>query len=193
MVGLSLLATACNSQNQIYSNQYLEVAVPTGWTAAQAGQNPAAVNITKNNYILYINTQAAQASGVTGGRFAEIAMGAPSADAVVTEQPSPPCGTSQSSVVTADTSRMDLFVSAQDKLAYCHVPLNGKTVWYFSYITNTVKGGYFNYYNEGQGKGYVITLAYNSKDVNSYPEKDSAGLKSMLDEMTAIVQSLEIK
>ncbi len=192
--------------SNVYENRYLKVLVPEGWAAKEAAQtvyngqvpgsqpNPAAVNITKGNYILYINTQASQASGVEGGRFAEIAQGAPSADAVVTEQPSPPCGTADIIPAILDHPRVDLYVSAQDtqSKAWCRAPKSGKDVWYFSYITDT-SGGYFNYYNSGQGLGYVITMAYNSKDADSLPVKGGSELNSALAEMTNIVKTLEIK
>jgi hypothetical protein len=189
-----------------YETDYFKVAIPEGWRIKQAVKkviegsiektlpNPAAVNITKGNYILYINTQASQVSGVEGGRFAEIAMGAPSADAVVISQPSPPCGTSDTNPSAPNHPRVDLFVSKTDILGknWCAAPASGKNVWYFSYITNS-QGSYFNYYNQGQALGYVITMAYNSKDLNSLPEKSSAQLNKALTEMTDIVKSLEIK
>jgi hypothetical protein len=194
-----------NGSGTIYENQYMKVNVPPGWTAKQASQtiyengnqptikpNPAAVNITKGNYILYINTQAGQASGIEGGRFGEIAGGAPSADAVVTQEPSPKCGTQQTSPAFLDYQRVDLYVSAKDKQDYCNVPSNGATVWYFSYLT-TSKGGYFNYYKAGEAPALVVTMAYNSKILNKLPAKGSADLKSALDDMTTIVKSLEIK
>lgn len=201
------------NQSQVYETDYLKITIPTGWTAKQANQtyevgncvtkdnctttkktepNPAAVNITKGNYVLYINTQAKQASGVEGGRFAEIAMGAQSADAVVTEQPSPPCGTAESHSAYNDRTREDLYVNNQEKASYCISPKNGSTVWYFSYITGP-KDGYFNYYTQGEGKGYVITMAYNSKDVNNFPVKGSAELNTVLDDMANMLKTLEIK
>lgn len=202
LVGFSLLSVGCNphtaipvqtSTSQVYDNSYMKVTIPAGWTVTAVSKNPAAVNITKDNYILYINTQASQASGVTGGRFAEIATGAPSADAVMLEQPSPPCGTSETSVATTNHPRVDLYINASDKKSYCAVPSTGKTVWYFSYIANKIPSGYFNYYRDGQAAAYVITMAYNSKNINSFPQKDSPTLKTTLSEMTAIIQSLQIK
>ncbi len=192
--------------SKTYETDYFKVVVPESWTIKQAVKkviegsiektlpNPAAVNITKGDYILYINTQASQASGVEGGRFAEIAMGAASADAVVTTQPSPPCGTSQTIPAALDHPRVDLYVSKADILGknWCAAPASGKNVWYFSYITNS-QGSYFNYYTQGQGLSYVITMAYNSKDLNSLPEKSSSELNKALTEMTDIVKSLEIK
>lgn len=206
-----------NSQSRIYENQYIKVTVPAGWALSEAtrtiqNQNydkntgkttlvvppitekTGAVNITKDAYILYINPQAGQASGVEGGRFAEIAGGAPSADAVVIQQPSPPCGKSEIHPAILDHPRVDLYVGPKDNdgKPYCQVPTNGKTVWYFSYITNS-NNSYFNYYKAGEVLSYVITMAYNSKDINSFPVKGSAELNARLDEMTGIVKSLVIK
>lgn len=200
--------------NQTYENEFIKVTVPAGWTAKQANKtityrncankenctsankvepNPAAVNITKGNYILYINVQASQASGVIGGRFAEIAGGAPSADAVVVDWPNE-CGSAAYYPAFAEHQRVDLYVGAGGKSQSCRVPANGSTVWFFSYITDNGRG-YFNYYNrDGSGSdGYVITMAYNSKDVNKLPKKGSTELNSFLDEMTGITKTLEIK
>ena len=183
-----------NNQHSDYENQYIKVVLPPGWTAKRAGRNRAAVNIIKGNYILYINTQATQASGVEGGRFAEIAMGAPSSDAVVTVYPSPPCGNAQSTPAFDRHTRMDLYVSKADSKSqdWCNAPSSGATVWYFSYITDAA-GGFFNFYVAGQNRALVVTMAYRSKNVNSLPAKGSTELNSMLSEMTSIVNSLKIK
>src|SRR3989344_3193736 len=65
--------TAPLTQSQVYDNQYMKVIIPAGWSAKQATNNPAALNITKGNYILFVNARAGQASGVEGGRFEEYA------------------------------------------------------------------------------------------------------------------------
>lgn len=186
--------TQQKNQNSVYENQYMKVALLPGWTAKKPRRTPGAVNIAKGNYILYINTQASQASGVEGGRFDEIAMGAPSADAVITEYPTPPCGKGESSPVFDQHTRVDLFVSKDNakSQAWCNAPSSGATVWYFSYITDAA-GGYFNFYVPGQNRALVITMAYRSKDVNSLPVKGSTELDSMLSEMTSIVNSLVVK
>jgi hypothetical protein len=185
-----------NHPNAVYENQYMKLALPAGWKATRPRRIPAAVNITKGNYILYINTQASQASGVEGGRFAEIAMGAPSADAVVTVQPSPPCGTQESTPVSASAPyiRNDLYVSKADSKSqeWCHAPSSGATAWYFSYITDAA-GGYFNYYVPGRNRALVVTMAYRLKNVDSLPLKGSTELTSALSEMTSMVNSLKIK
>jgi len=183
-----------NNQNRVYENQYMKVDLLPGWTAKSARSIPAAVNIAKGNYILYINTQASQASGVEGGRFSEIAMGAPSADAVVTVQPSPPCGKGETSSAFDGHTRIDLYVSKADSKSqsWCNTPSGEATVWYFSYITDAA-GGYFNYYVPGQGRALVVTMAYRSKNVNRLPVQGSTELNSMLSEMTSIVGSLNVK
>jgi len=183
-----------NNQNAVYENQYMKLVLLPGWTATRPRRIPAAVNISKGNYILYINTQASQASGVEGGRFAEIAGGAPSVDAVVTVQPTPPCDTQESTPVSAPYTRSDLYVSKADSKSqdWCNAPSSGATVWYFSYITDAA-GGYFNYYVPGQNRALVVTMAYRSKNVDSLPLKGSTELTSVLSEMTSMVNSLKIK
>ncbi len=183
-----------NDQNTVYENQYMKLVLLPGWTATRPRRIPAAVNITKGNYILYINTQTSQASGVEGGRFAEIAMGAPSVDAVVTVQPSPQCGTAESTPVSAPYTRSDLYVSKANSKSqdWCNTPSSGATVWYFSYVTNNA-GGYFNDYVPGQNRALVVTMAYRSKNVDSLPLKGSTELTSVLSEMTSMVNSLKIK
>jgi hypothetical protein len=183
-----------NNQNTVYENQYMKVVLQPGWTATRPRRFPAAVNITKGKYILYINTQTSQASGVEGGRFSEIGMGAPSVDAVVTTQPSPPCGTQESKPISPPFTREDLYVSKADAKSneWCNAPSSGATVWYFSYITNAA-GGFFNFYVPGQNRALVVTMAYGAKDVESLPVKGSPELTSALSEMTAMVNSLKIK
>lgn len=200
----------------VFKNAYMEVTVSEGWTLAEATETlqdqrydqltgttvkvgepktskTGAVNITKGKYILYIHPQAGQASGVDGGRFAEIAMGAPSADAVVIEQPSPPCGTEKTSPVKVGWTRHDWFVSGKDKkVEYCAVPAGSTAVWYFSYVTDS-KNGYINYYADGALPGWVITMGYNSKTVNSLPPQNSSELTTALTEMTDIVKTLHLK
>jgi len=202
-----------NFKGQIYENQYMKIVIPAGWTTTQATKtvyagkcitkdncvtipktepNPAAVNITKGNYILYINTQSRQTSGVQGGRFSEIAMGAPSADAVIKTHPASPCGFSETYSAFDKYSRIDLYVNSQKAGLNCNTPSNGQTVWYFSYLTDN-KGGFFNYYKDNESPGLVITVAYNSDDVNKLPRKGSVMLETMLNEITNMLKTLEIK
>ena len=181
------------TQSKVYSNQYLSVTIPAGWSysTTQSG----AINITKNNYILYINPQASQASGVEGGRFSEIAHGAPSVGAVLPgyDDSNGECGIREINQIPVIGSRTDLF-SGPSTDACTNKPSDGSTAWYFSYISKT--GGYFN---ERTGCSvdvnpcqYVITMAYDSKDVNKLPRKGNAMLNAMLSEMTSIAKTLVI-
>ena len=177
---------------RVYENQYMSLKVPDDWHLTEATrtstdqtynkatgittvngtrvEKTGAVNIMKGNYILYINPNASQAGGAEGGRFAEIAMGAPSVDAVMTDQPNPPCGAGENVQTTLGT-RADYYVSGATMQSYCNAPANGDAVWYFSYITKS--GGYFNYYNSAQPMAWVITMAYKGSNVNQLPRKGS--------------------
>ena len=210
--GILLIAAACNKpssqssntpnptpapQGSVYENEFMKLTVVNGWTAKAVASNQAAVNITKGNYILYVRTNASQASGVEGGRFAEIGMGAPSVDAVVTVQPSEPCGYKESVEAFENYKRVDIFVDGKVNVSVCKVPTNGKKVWYFSYLTDG--NGYFirtwkrPLQSNSDLTSLVVTMSYNSKDVNSFPEKDSTELSAALNEMTSMVSSLTIK
>jgi hypothetical protein len=195
----SNVTTTVNTQSptpsitkRVYDNQYMRFEYPAEWTAAEGYQSPNIVNITKDNYILFINADVTQASGVEGGRFAEIAQGSPSADTVVIEQPSPPCGTLEKHEATSAFTRNDLFIKSADSRENCSSPKNGKNVWYFSYI-NTQEGGYINYYKNSFNRGYVITMSYNSPNVDTFPAKDSPELTAALLEMTDMVKALTLK
>lgn len=178
------------SQSNVFENDYLKITIPEDWTVTTINSNSRAVNITKGKYILYINPYTVQASGAEGGRFAEISMGAPSADAVVLAPPSPPCGTSETHEVDEKFKRVDLFINKNNKSEFCATPEN-INAWYFSYVTNS-QGNYFNYYKDGI-HAYVITMAYDSKNIDSFPQKDSLELTTMLNEMSDILKSLELK
>jgi hypothetical protein len=185
--------TVSSTLGRVFENQYMKVSIPEGWTATPVASNTAAVNITKGKYILYINTEALQASGADGGRQAEITEGAPSADAVITNQPNE-CGISDKQPIYEGYFRVDYFMDSQAKKNGCKAPTQG-TVWFFSYITDS-RGGYFNYYppeSNGETKAWVITMAYNSKDVNKLPAKDNDELDTMIAEMTNIAKNLVIK
>lgn len=192
-------------RNTIYETANLKVTIPDGWTAKEAAlpvyvgtsttptytPNPAAVNITNGKWILYINTNASQASGTPGGRFAEIGMGAPSVDAVVTFEPGE-CGKTTSTSAFDQYVRVDYSMSAAEKNEWCVAPTNGKTIWFFSYLTS-LGNGFFNDYVLGSNPGLVVTMAYDSKVVNDFPVVGSPDLTAALQSMTNIASSLVIK
>jgi len=172
-------------------NQYLQVNLLSGWTAKEVPGNARAIHITKGNYILFINTNATQASGVTGGRFAEIGQGAPSADTVIKSWPADPCSapiTTEESGSSFYTRRADLYTAANTN---CTIATNGATAWYFSYFTDS-SNRYFNYYTNGQNPALVITMSYQTNDVNALPQKGDPNLDASLEQMTTMVKSLKI-
>ncbi len=201
--GSTNTTTTPTTKASVYSNSLLSVNIPAGWTATEApsdvnsksdGTEPpsgAKVNITKGKWILYINVDASQASGVEGGRFAEIGMGAPSVDAVVQDEPNE-CGKTTKTAAFVDYSRVDYTMNASDKTEWCVAPTNGKTVWFFSYLTSP-GNGFFNDYVLGQNPGLVVTMAYNGTVVNDFPIAGSAELTAALKEMTDIASTLKVK
>jgi hypothetical protein len=211
------------TQGAVFSNQYLTVTIPSDWTLKEATQTiqnkiynkttgqtilvgspvvekTGAVNITKGNYILYINPQTSQVSGIQGGRFVEIAGGAPSVDAVETDAFAEPCEnsniTNALNVNGVDGQRTDFYVGPNDTNGVCKTPKNRKDVWYFSFfgsVANPDTGaGYFNQYNGSPLSSWVATMAYNSKDINALPVKDSADLNQALSQMSYILKTLKI-
>lgn len=189
----------------LYENDYLKINILPDWKLVEE-KNGAKIILTKNNYILVIDLRTQQASGVKGGRFAEIAQGFPSADAVMKIYPAEPCGFQKTGPVVNikpvfnNLKRIDIYTNSNFINEICHGPKSNDSVWYFSYWTNGI--GYFNYYfdyginlvsNNGAPFGFSIIFAYNSGDVNNLPSQDSFELTAMLQEMTDMVKSLEIK
>ncbi len=206
---------AVSQAGWVYENRYVKVMIPTGWAAKEASQvidynncatkqncspsiktgpNPAAVNITKGKYILYVNTRASQASGVEGGRFEEFAGGAPSVDALIVDHPGGPCGTPTTATVTVNgqtMNRVDYYISSDEQNGTCRKIASKKPVWYFSVV-----GGGINYYNIPHltgPDGWVVTMAYDSKDPKSFPAQNDPSLETALSEMSGILKTLTIK
>jgi len=148
------------------------------------------VNITKDNYILYINPFFQQASGVQGGRFSDISSGAPSSDAVLKTQPANPCGTYDSTSIRT-LKEYDYYISTTETNTNCNKPTDSGSRWYFSYATKD--SGYITYYQSDETHGYVITMSYNSRDITKLPKKTDAQLTDMLNQMREIIKTLELK
>jgi hypothetical protein len=197
---------------KLYENDYIKITIPSGWVAKAANRSsyfpcssapgcqsktapdPASLNITKGNYILFINARAGQASGVEGGRFEEYAGGAPSVDALIIDHPGGPCGTWTDTAISVNSEqlpRRDYFVSPSDNQGDCRKPTVNKTLWYLSVVGGGIN--YFNVPNFSPAAGWVVTMAYNNKGINSFPEKNSPGLVAMLSEMSDMVSTLTIK
>lgn len=178
-----------------FSNSLMKVSFPSSWKYSETKEG--ALNLVKNNYILYIHPNVSQASGVEGGRFAEIAQGAPGAELVVTEWPSEPCGNKGSKTLTSVLERTDYYVNKMTKSSSCNAPSNDKSVWYFSYITSQ-GDGYFGDASKLNSKlspsrQFVITMTAKANSINNLPSEDDSVLASMLAEMSDIVKTLELK
>ena len=204
--------TYLQTKEHVYENDKLSVTIPAGWTAVEGTTdvyvgssttptvtpNPAIVEITNGPWVMHIDVAAEQASGIQGGRFAEIGMGVPSVDAVVLDEPGE-CGRDATVPAYDDFSRVDLMITPADASTGCATPTDGKDHWFFSYITKTNEGGYFNDYVKGQNPGLVITMGHTTKQitdkniVNGLPEAQSPVLEAALKQMTDIASTLVIK
>jgi len=173
----------------VYDNQYINLIIPAGWTYTTTKMGD--INLFKDNYILYINPNLHQTSGVQGGRFGEIALGAPSSDAVIKTQPSEPCMIPETNTSYGKFLRQDLYVNKSNSSDNCNAAASGSTNWYFSYFNQGM--GYINYYSTKPDTGWVITLAYNSTNVNNLPVKNSPTLTSIFNQVTNILGTLKLK
>jgi len=124
-------------------------------------------------------------------RTQEIALGAPSSDAVIKTQPSEPCMIPETNTSYGKFLRQDLYVNKSNSSDNCNAAASGSTNWYFSYFNQGM--GYINYYSTKPDTGWVITLAYNSTNVNNLPVKNSPTLTSIFNQVTNILGTLKLK
>jgi len=179
-----------------FENAYLKMALARGWQVQEVGY---AVNITKDKYVLYINPKTTQASGVEGGRFSEIAQGAPGVGLVMTFHPADPCGTKATEVISDTLTRSDYYVRTADATEFCNASTIADPVWYFSFV-GTKNDGYFGdptkvnpSLSSDPFRQFVITMSYTATDINALPKKGSAELTQAFGEMTEMVKSVEFK
>ncbi len=172
-----------------FSNNFMTIDIPKDWTYSEAAD---AINIEKSGYILYINPNFNQASGVNGARFSEISEGSPSADLVMLVQPNDPCGTKASKSIFLDYVRTDLYISKNNGSEACGAPTDNSTRWYFSYVTTGT--GYVNYYDTSSpSTSYVITMSYQTDSINMLPNQDENNLEDMLNQMSDILKTLVLR
>lgn len=178
--------TPTSSSSITYENSYLKIKIPTDWTYSATPSG--SLNITKGNYILFINPYFQQASGVQGARYAEIAQGAPGSDLVVKSYPADPCGSKETNELNS-LKRSDYYISSSETSENCNTPTTGEK-WYFSYVSDG--NGYVTYYQDSTAS-YVITMTYKTTNVAGLPDKNDSDLKQRLDEMSEIIKTLELK
>ena len=250
MVGFSTLASAvvrarqqdqstaspatAQSQN-VYEDARIRVVIPDGWTLSKPSATfgiltaglvtqrteviPGAV-LTKGKYSLFLLTHHGQASGVQGGRFAEISpYVAPWLDATSTcvwyIHP-------ETRKVTEKLSRVDNYydtahpaaqVTEDERPVDCGAPSAPGVFWYGSYFQQTCPvlaktpedtdcGGYFLFYpdlvgkhadNMGASAEMTFSISYDTTDPTASPRQGDADLQKMLDEASAIVKSITYK
>lgn len=179
----------------IYENDYLKIEILKTWNYQVV--NNQSLNITKDNYILYINPNTTQSSGIVGGRFSEIGQGSPGVDLVMLYHPSEPCGDSVSKGISDKLVRRDYYIDKTDASELCNAPEGDDKLWYFSYVT-TQDDGYFGNPKKlnpsiTSQRQFVITMSYDGEDVNDLPVWESEVLNEALNEMTEMVKTVEFK
>ena len=167
-------------------NQYLTMTILSGWTVGPSADQK--LNLTRGKYLLTINPTFAHASGIEGGRFSEIVEGMPSVGAVTgnVDQPasSDECALypSEALKVTKEIALSNLYTDSSKTGNGCVFPTGGPPVWLGSFFS----GG-------GPESDYMITLSYNTTDVNGLPRKGSAQLTQVFAEVAAMLKSLRLK
>lgn len=197
-----------------YKDEKIRVQVPASWQVSilrWANTSRMGAELRKGKYILRLCTGCGQASGMVGGRFAEIALlvqpWAP------TEEPTGPCGTEQRTKVTANIERVDLWFrrdpdhEVSDANRFCLQPETTDTVWYGSYFAEECLrvgkhadaecGGYFLHRawltrKTSDIDEMAFALTYDTSDLDRLPRRNDLELKKILDEAAAIVHSVRI-
>jgi hypothetical protein len=197
-----------------FEDDRIKVIIPDGWTYKEVKVNNVKEGIVllKGSYTLNILSHyPGQASGITGGRFSDIAgyMYAPELNIM---QPGLECnsGASIGTKITGKLNRLDLFFNLEDfnspsATEACGNPTVKDDLWYGSYLRT-----YLGVSDDGHFVDYlkmisnstaqieakneiVITMSYYSKDINKLPVKNSAELNTRIGEMTDIVKSIQWK
>lgn len=212
-----------------FENDRVRVEVPEGWSARAitidvSGDKPFKYPIgavfTKGKYRLFLVTHDQQASGIIGGRFAEIV-----------EYVSPwlnkddypyLCLTKDSkATVSRKLSRVDRFFNtiraSSEIVANCGDPDVKGNLWYGSYFLETCNekdprsfcGGFFLEYQSFSGRAakdrtvngvtmtaeneMVYALTYDTTTPNELPFEDDPSLRVALREATQIVSTVVYK
>jgi hypothetical protein len=187
--------------------------------ASETQTVPGAV-LTKGKYKLYLLTHHGQASGAPGGRFGEITpYVAPWFDAGSTCDW---YLHTEAARVTTQLSRVDNYydtahptvqVPEDEQPQDCGEPSAAGVFWYGSFFQQTCPavaktpedtdcGGYFIYYPDLVGKHVdnmdasaemTFSLAYDTTDPTASPRQGDTNLQKMLEEASAIVNSITYK
>ena len=186
IVAALLCAQEPHSRARTFENDYMRMRVLPGWTVDTS--TPALVKVIHGNYILTIDPTWSHASGIIGGRFMEAIQGMLSAKAVLER-------VDLDGFTCADPKAKSLFINknlglgnlytdrTQQNIDYgCTFPTDGKPAWFGSYTVG-----------EGSESEFLITVAYNSLDVDALPKKGDPELNRMLRDVAAMLRTLVLK
>src|SRR5208283_4982236 len=162
MMGTALLSSQTN-----FENQYVRMSILPGWTV-DASSSPPLVKLTHGKYVLTINPIFTHARAY--GYLEDIASGLPSVEAVMAEVDEPwstSCAQREKMIPTSSIQLLPLYTEdTKSNIDYgCKFPSDGKPAWFGSYSLG-----------EGPESEYIITLAYDSKDVNTLPKRGAPEL-----------------
>src|SRR3989344_811982 len=185
-----------------YESDYLSLDVTSGWTtkAATAANTKGAVNVTKGNYILYVNPVFLHASGIIGGRFSELTDSMPSVDLVMAkvERPANPedCAETVGRSITEKLSLTEMYTNSLKKGNSCQFPSDGETRWFGSFSSGDAEPAFGRKGSTRiENNDYAITLAYKTSSINNLPKtsKGNSELQSVFDDVNTMLKSLKLK
>jgi len=179
-------AQSSSSTGRRFENQYLTITILPAWTVGSSVDQR--LNLIQDKYLLSINPIFTHASGVTGGRFSEIVGGMPSVEGVTANVDQPAGGFEcaqwppEEMIVAKGISLRNLYTDRSKAENGCKFPSSGQPAWFGSYFSG-----------QGSESEYVITLAYNTADVNTLPQKGSPELRQIFSDVATMQKSLSLK
>ena len=176
-------SAASSRKSRTFSNQFLTIAISPEWTARSENQ---ILDITHGKYILSINPMFTHASGITGGRFPEIAARMPSVDAVMRHVDQPAggweCSQTETILVSSTISGSNYYTDKSKTGNECTFPLDPQPAWF---------GSFFG--DRSSESEHTITLSYDTTDVNKLPKRDSQELRGIFRDVVAMLKTLRLK
>ena len=201
-----------------YTDDKISVTAPGDWTIAiddLAGSYRGAI-LRKGKYVLRLCTACDQASGLTGGRFNEIASLVQPWYRIDPLAMGFPCGKEKDTRISERLDRVDFWFRRDPAHTYdedaddCRQPKTTAAVWYGSYFAEHCSharpgencGGYFLHRdwltnphagNEFPLDEMAFAMTYEEDDLDQLPHQDDPELEQVLRAATAIVRSVRYK
>lgn len=176
-------SAASPAKSRTFSSELLTITILPGWTARPAEPT---LDILHGKYILSINPIFRHASGVTGGRFPEIAARMASVDAVMHDVDQPAggweCSQGDRTIVTSTISGSNFYTDKSKTGNGCNFPLDSQPAWF---------GSFFG--DRSVETEHTITLSYDTSDVNKLPKRDSQELRGVFRDVVAMLKTLGLK